>query len=73
MATIVMDMSGYGTERDESVPENDGADGKHSGWHPELEIATELPAQERRRTIVEAGLVDADIDAFLDKMVRFQR
>lgn len=73
MATIVMDMSGYGTKSEVSVPECGGVDGKHPGWSPELEIATDLPAQERRPTIVEAGLVDADIDAFLDKMGRFQR
>lgn len=71
MATIVMDMNGYGIERAVSLPEEYEKEILHPDWNPALAIS--MPEKKDRNNLAEAGLVDVDVDAFLEKMVRFQR
>lgn len=73
MATVVMNMSGYDMELETPSHEEYGEEIMQSGWNPQLGQVIVQPTAERRRTIIDAGLVNADIDAFLLKMYRSQR
>ena len=68
---IVMDMSSYGIERGDAPEAEYGEEVLCAGWNPALNlacrhsIAEELP--------MPAGLVEADMEAFLQKMYALQR
>ena len=72
--TIVMNMSGYEIEREEVAIEQYGDEVMQAGWNPQLALVSAYPtARVERRSTLPAGLANVDVDAFLQKMYRFQR
>ena len=74
MATVVMDMSGYGIEHETPTPESYSEEVMQSGWNPQLGLMEAgAEAAEYKRAILDPGLATADIDTFLQKMYCHQR
>lgn len=66
--TTVMNMSGYEIECDTVVVEEYGDEVMDSGWTPALvEVSVQTD-----RNVPPATLVNTDIEAFLEKMYRYQ-
>lgn len=73
MATT-MNMSGYEIEREAVAVEEYGEEVMCSGWNPQLAaVGAESIAETGRRDAFPPGLAHRDVDAFLQKMYRFQR
>ncbi|MBU0622263.1 MAG: hypothetical protein KJ795_10470 [Gammaproteobacteria bacterium] len=74
MATVVMDMSGYGIEHEAPSPESYSEEVMQSGWNPQLGLM-EVPADAvaKKRGFLDPGLATVDIDTFLKTMYCHQR
>lgn len=72
--SIVMNMSGYEVERETVVAEEYGDEVMCAGWNPQLALVGERPVAAMDK---HAGFPDAlacvNVDAFLQKMYKFQR
>lgn len=67
--TRVMNMSDYKIECEAVVVEEYGDEVMDAGWTPAL---GEIPVQPERN-LPPVPLVNTDVDAFLEKMYRYQR
>ena len=73
MATT-MNMSGYEIERDADAVEEYGDEVMCAEWIPQLEQVSDLPvAREDKRTVFPGELANVDVDAFLEKMYKYQQ
>jgi|WetSurMetagenome_2_1015567.scaffolds.fasta_scaffold01574_1 hypothetical protein len=73
MATT-MNMSGYEIEREAVADEEYGDEVMYAGWNPQLASAGDRPVGETdKHPAFPAELAKADIDAFLQKMYKYQR
>lgn len=73
MATT-MNMSGYEIEREAVADEEYGDEVMYAGWNPQLASAGDQPVREMDKyTALPGELATVDIDAFLQKMYKYQR
>jgi hypothetical protein len=69
-----MNMSGYEIEREIVAVEEYGDEVMCAGWNPQLELASDLPVMAvDKHAAFSRELANMDIDAFLQKMYKFQR
>ncbi|MDP1634572.1 MAG: hypothetical protein Q8L69_07800 [Gallionellaceae bacterium] len=74
MATVVMDMSGYGVEHETPTPENYSEEVMYAEWNPQLGLMeAQTAATGDKRAVLDHGLAAVDIDTFLKKMYCNQR
>ena len=72
--TIVMNMSGYEIEREETTVDEYGNEVLYAEWVPQLaQIEDSHVDEKNRRDIFPGELVNVDVDAFLEKMYKYQR
>ncbi len=70
----MMNMSSYSIEHEVLVVEKYGEEVLCAGWNPQVAVACEHPFVLLDRHInLLAGLVNVDVDAFLQKMYKSQR
>lgn len=74
MNTVLMNMSNPSIENETTTMEEYGAEVMFSGWNPQVAVAVEQSRAvfDKHATLL-AGLANADIDAFLQKMYEYQR
>jgi hypothetical protein len=70
MTSIVMNMGRYEVEPDATQHDSQSDREIQSIRERELAVISELPAKKHWEGIADAGLVDVDIKAFLEKMYR---
>lgn len=73
MATT-MNMSGYEIERGVDASEEYGDEVMCAGWNPQLDLVCNCPLSymDKHEAFV-CELANVDLDAFLQKMYKFQR
>ncbi|MDO8990471.1 MAG: hypothetical protein Q7U91_12660 [Sideroxyarcus sp.] len=71
MATT-MNISGYEVEREAETTDDYGEAAKCAEWNPQLSQVSELPAGSNRHTDFPPELAHVDIEAFLEKMNKYQ-
>jgi hypothetical protein len=67
--TIVMNMSGYEIEHDSEAAREYGDEVMYTGWNPQLGEVTEST----EKPGLPGGLAEVDVNAFLEKMYKYQR
>lgn len=70
---ITMNISGYEIERAETASDEYSDEAKRAEWDTQLAQLGELPATADRHTDFPPELVNADIDAFLQRMQDYRR
>lgn len=68
MSIVTMNMSSYEIEKDESTSDEEMM--LASGWTPALALQ---PVAEIRRTPLPPGMIEMDVETFLDRMYVWQR
>jgi hypothetical protein len=73
MATT-MNMNGYEIEREAVADEGYGDEVMYAEWNPQLALVGDQPVREMdKHPALPGGLATVDIDAFLQKMYKYQR
>jgi hypothetical protein len=71
---IVMNMSGYGIEREVVAIEEYDEEVMNAGWNPQLVLASERPiAAGDRHMALPDEMANVDVETFLQKMYEYQR
>ena len=74
MATVVMDMSGYGVEHETPTPESYSEEVMYAEWNPQLGLLeAQAAATGDKRVVIDPGLATVDVDTFLKRMYCHQR
>ena len=74
MNTVLINMSSLSIENETTAEEEYGAEVMFSGWNPQIATAVEQPSTVFDKHVnFLAGLANADVDTFLQKMYEYQR
>jgi hypothetical protein len=74
MNTIRMNLGSYSIENEALQAEEYGDEVMYAGWNPQVAVASQQPHLLNDRHVdLLAGLVNLDVDTFLQKMYEFQR
>ncbi|OIR03338.1 hypothetical protein GALL_146100 [mine drainage metagenome] len=71
--TTTMNTSGYEIERETGADGEYGDEVMYAGWNPQLASAGNQPVGEDKHPALPGELATVDIDAFLQKMYKYQR
>lgn len=70
---IVMNMSSYETERDESMESEYGEEIMRAGWNPAVALACQQSVSAEQQLKMPPDLATVDVELFLKKIYACQR